>query len=161
MKHFGHAMLALTSIVPWTSSLFLRVCANLLQLCRALCDPMDYTPLGSSVHSILQARILEWVAMPSSRGSFQPRDGTQVSCTAGGFFTIWATREVKHMGIYIKALENYLKYSVLMKHFYYCDLNLNKVGVEFCWESQNFKRSMLIVRGEVHILRVGKVLARQ
>ena len=41
----------------------------------------------------LQARILEWVAMPSSRGSSQPRDQTQVSCTAGGFLTIWATRE--------------------------------------------------------------------
>ena len=42
---------------------------------------------------ILQARILEWVAMPSSRGSSQPRDWTQVSCIAGGFFTVWATRE--------------------------------------------------------------------
>ena len=42
---------------------------------------------------ILQARILEWVAMPSSRGSSQLRDWTQVSCVAGEFFTIWATRE--------------------------------------------------------------------
>jgi len=49
---------------------------------------MDYT-----VHGILQARILEWVAMPSSRGSSQARDLTQVSCTAGGFFTVWATKE--------------------------------------------------------------------
>ena len=48
---------------------------------------------GSSVHGILQARILEWVAMPSSRGSSQGRDRTQVSRTAGRFFTIWATRE--------------------------------------------------------------------
>ena len=46
------------------------------------------------VHRISQARILEWVAISFSRGSFQPRDGTSVSCTAGGFFTIWATREV-------------------------------------------------------------------
>ena len=45
----------------------------------SLCDPMDYSPPGSSVHGILQARILEWVAMPSSRGSSQPRDGTLVS----------------------------------------------------------------------------------
>ena len=44
---------------------------------------------------ILQAKILEWVAMPSSRGSSQPRDQTQVSHIAGGFFTIWATREAK------------------------------------------------------------------
>ena len=54
---------------------------------------MDCNPPGSSVHGILQARILQWVAMPSSRGSFQPRNRTQVSRIAGGFFTIWATRE--------------------------------------------------------------------
>ena len=51
-----------------------------------LCDPIDYSPPGSSIHGILQARILEWVAMPFSRGSFQPRDRTQVSCITGGFF---------------------------------------------------------------------------
>ena len=51
---------------------------------------------GSPVHGILQARILEWVAMPSSRASSQPRDGTwvsYVSCNAGGFFTCWAIGE--------------------------------------------------------------------
>ena len=58
------------------------------QLCPALCNPMDYT-----VHGILQARILEWVAFPFSRGSSQPRDWTQVSRIAGGFFTSWVTRE--------------------------------------------------------------------
>ena len=47
---------------------------------------------------ILQARILEWVAMPSSRGSSQPRDQTQVSHIAGGFFTVWATREALSPG---------------------------------------------------------------
>ena len=65
-----------------------------------LCDSMDSSPPGSSVHGILQARILEWVAMPSSRGSSQPRDWTQVSHIAGGFFTIWVTREV-HLSIYL------------------------------------------------------------
>ena len=54
---------------------------------------MDTSPPGSSVHGILQARILEWVAMPSSRGSSQPRDQTQASHIAGGLFTGWATRE--------------------------------------------------------------------
>ena len=49
---------------------------------------MDYI-----VHRILQARILEWVAFPFSRGFYQPRDRIQVSCIAGGFFTSWATRE--------------------------------------------------------------------
>ena len=52
-----------------------------------LCDPMDCSPPGSSVNGILQARILEWVAVSSSRGPFWPRDWTQVSCTAGRFFT--------------------------------------------------------------------------
>ena len=51
-----------------------------------VCDPMDCSPPGSSVHGILQAGILEWVAVPSSRGSSPPRDGTQVSCIAGGIF---------------------------------------------------------------------------
>ena len=51
--------------------------------------------MGYTVHGILQARILEWVAIPSSRGSSQPRDQTQVSHIAGGFFTISATREAQ------------------------------------------------------------------
>ena len=59
-----------------------------------LCNSMDYSPLGSSVHRILQARILEWVAIPFSRGSSWPRDQTSISCIVGRFFTIWATREV-------------------------------------------------------------------
>ena len=50
------------------------------QLCPTLWDPMD------TVHGILQARILEWVAFPFSRGSSQPWDQTQLSCIAGGFF---------------------------------------------------------------------------
>ena len=62
-----------------------KVKVKVAQLFATLCDPMDYT-----VHGILQARILEWVAFPFSRRSFQPRDWTQVSCIAGGFFTNWA-----------------------------------------------------------------------
>ena len=58
------------------------------QSCLTLCDLMD-----SPIHGILQARILEWVAFPFSRGSSQPRDRTQVSHIAGRFFTNWATRE--------------------------------------------------------------------
>ena len=63
-----------------------------VQLCLTLCEPMD--PQGSSVHEILQARILERVAILFSRGSPWPRDWTLVSCITGGFFTVWATREV-------------------------------------------------------------------
>ena len=58
-----------------------------------LWNSMDCCPLGSSVHGILQARILEWLAISSSRGSSWPRDWTWVSYIAGRFFTIWATRE--------------------------------------------------------------------
>ena len=68
--------------------------AKLLQSCPTLCDAMDYSPPISSVHGILQARILAWVAISFSRGSSWPRDQTWVSCIAGRFFTIWATREV-------------------------------------------------------------------
>ena len=57
-------------------------CAKLLHLCLTLCDHMDCRPPGSSVHGILQARILEWAAMPSSRGSSRPRDWTWVSYTS-------------------------------------------------------------------------------
>ena len=66
------------------------VCTKLFQSCLTLCD---CSPPGRSVQGILQARILEWVAMPSSRGSSWPRDQTQVSCIASRFFTVWATRE--------------------------------------------------------------------
>ena len=64
------------------------------QSCPTLSDSMDCSPPGSSVHGILQAKILEWVAIPFSRGSSWPRDQTWVSCIACRFFTIWATREV-------------------------------------------------------------------
>ena len=61
------------------------------QWCLTFCDPMDWSLPGSPVHEILQARILEWVAIPFSRGSSRPRNWTQVSCIASKFFTIWAT----------------------------------------------------------------------
>ena len=60
----------------------------------ALCNPMDCSLAGSSVHGIFQARVLEWVAVSFSRGSFWPRDRTRVSHIVGRRFTIWATREV-------------------------------------------------------------------
>ena len=55
--------------------------------------PRDCSPPGSSLHGILQARKLEWVAIPFSRWSSPPRDWTQISCTWSRFFTIWATKE--------------------------------------------------------------------
>ena len=72
--------------------------AQSLQSCPTLCDPMNCSPPGSSVHGILQARMLQWEAMPVSRGSSWPRDRTCVfcvSCIAAGFFYPWATREAQ------------------------------------------------------------------
>ena len=67
-----------------------------LQSCLTLGDATDCSPPGSSsAHGILQARIVEWVTVTSSRGSSWPRDGTHVSRNAGGFFTLWATWEAE------------------------------------------------------------------
>ena len=74
-----------------------------VQSCPTLCDPMDYT-----VHGILQARTLEWVAFPFSRGSSQPRDWTQVSRIVGRFFTNWAPREAPIQYIHLLKLEFWL-----------------------------------------------------
>ena len=63
---------------------------KVIQLCPTLCNPIDYT-----IHGILQARILKWVVFPFFRGSYQPKDPTQVSYIAGRFFTSWATREAQ------------------------------------------------------------------
>ena len=84
--------------LPLLFNIILEVLA--IALSRAqLCDPMDCSPPGSSVHRISQARVLEWVVIFSSRGSSWPRDRTQVCCIAGGFFTIWATREASYKGL--------------------------------------------------------------
>ena len=68
-----------------------KVKVLVVQSCLTFCDPMDSGPPGSPVHGILQARILEWVAIPFCRGSSQPRDRAQISCLAGRLFTVWAT----------------------------------------------------------------------
>ena len=80
----------------------LKACthAKLLQSCLTLCSPVDCSLPGSSVHGILQARMLEWVAMPSSRGSSWPGDWTCISCVAGGFFI--TELPGKPMVLYIK-----------------------------------------------------------
>ena len=83
---------SLTSVTSSINSSPLPLCCAVLclvaQLCLTLCDPMDCSPLGSSVHEVSQARLLEWVALPSSRGSSQPRDRIQVSCIAGRFLSV-------------------------------------------------------------------------
>ena len=72
---------------------YMHIWSEVTQSCATLHNPVDCSPPGSSVHGILQARILEWVAISFSRGSSQPRDQTQVSHIAGRRFNLWATRE--------------------------------------------------------------------
>ena len=111
-------------VEPWTSE---KVCDWLISLCwwclenesiscsvlSDSCDPMDYSLSGSSVHGILQARILEWVAIPFSRGSSWPRDRTQFSHITGRVFTVWATRQALVIS-YMKILRrrDHREYSV-------------------------------------------------
>ena len=95
----GHNKKLRTDWEDWKTSLsdFKTYCLGILNMTKVkvkllshvrLCDPMDYSPTGSPVHGLLQARILECVATPFSRGSSQPRDETQVSYIAGRSFTV-------------------------------------------------------------------------
>ena len=78
------------------------MCVLVTQSCPDLCNLMNCNPPGSSVHGILQARILEWVATLSSRGSSWPRNWSLVSLIEGRFFAVWATREApQYIYIYI------------------------------------------------------------
>ena len=79
--------------IAFVSHIIFDMVVLFAQSCLTLCNPIDCSLQGPSVHRILQARILEWVAISFSRESSWPRDWIWVSCIAGRFFTIWATRE--------------------------------------------------------------------
>ena len=83
-------------IARWETKIMLSlltVKVLVTQSCPTLCDPMDCSPPGSSLHGIVQARVLEWIAISFYRGSSLPRDRTQVSCIARRLFAVWATGE--------------------------------------------------------------------
>ena len=85
--------------VLWHSAFFLVQLSyesEVAQSCLTLCNPMDCSLPGSSVHGIFEARVLEWPAISFSRGSSRPRDWTQVFHIVGRSVTIWATREVRN-----------------------------------------------------------------
>ena len=88
----GIGTLIKEGLTLFLSSPFSISCA--LQSCLTLCNPMDYSPPGSSVHGILQARILEWVATSYSRGSSRPTAQTCIFCIGRQILYHWATREV-------------------------------------------------------------------
>ena len=94
----------------WEAKRFQNV--KVARSCLTLCDPMDCL-----VHGILQARIVEWVAFPFSRGSSQPRDRTQVSCIAGGFFTSWITRVFRGLPWFEPHLGHSFKWAHLILSF--------------------------------------------
>ena len=85
------------SLVCCLPTLHTVVCLD-AQSCPTLCDPMDCSPPGSSVHGESPGKNMEWVATPSSRGSCQPRERTQVSCIAGRFFTSETPGKLKNTG---------------------------------------------------------------
>ena len=89
------------------------------QSCPTLCNPVDCGLSSSSVHGILQARILEWDAISFSRGSSQPRDQTQFSRIAGRFFTIWAAREAIVMYYNYEFSYLFLARSLILTHTTY------------------------------------------
>ena len=129
------------------------------QSCLTRGHSMDCSLPSSSVHVILQARTLEWVAIPFSRGSSQPRNQTQVSCITGGFFTIWATGEayipisirdqilrschvhqVSELCFYCSSWSNHwlirLMVASLSKYVYLCVVCvLNSTTVSLVWQS--------------------------
>ena len=80
--------------LPTTSNQRKESESEVAQSCRTLCSPVDCSLPGSSIHQILQARILEWVAISFSVESSRPRDRTWICCITGRCFTLWATREV-------------------------------------------------------------------
>ena len=88
------------SIDHYYSQLWIIICCccSVDKLCLTLCDPLDYSLIGSSVHGILQAGILEWVAISFFRRSSQISDGTCVSCIGRWILYHWATREAKNSG---------------------------------------------------------------
>ena len=121
--------------------------------------PHGLYPPGSSVHGILQARILEWDAIPFSRGASQLRDWIRVSCIAGGFFTIWATRDSAHEVGHPKStglLLSWFHHRLWQSHFWIWVLRHVALKVYFirlaCWSSRrkamaswsNLKREMMI-----------------
>ena len=119
------------------------VCAKLLQSCPTLCDHVDYSPPGPSVHGFLQARILEWVAMPSSRGL--PDPGIELAfhmspALAGRFFTPSTTQEARirkyplHIQMGTKGGDTFLSYTPPTAQWY----TVKKADSSFSLKSERF-----------------------
>ena len=95
--------MAFCKLCTFSEAWFPQLCMHICVTCSVVSDSLRphglYSTWGSSVHRILQARMLKWVAVPFSRESSQPRDQTHVSCIAGRFFIVWATRYTTYISI--------------------------------------------------------------
>ena len=131
-KKIGVKLLKARAVLKTKSRLF-RLCHYLVYLyCFVtcdwaspayLCDHVDYSPWGSSVHScLLRARILEWVAIPFSKGSYQPRNWIQVSCIAGRFFY-----HLSHLGSPYSTLFSSYSFTLLLLLFLSCSVISNSL----------------------------------
>ena len=118
-----HVYITHTYILQYTHMYkHMCMCAKLLQSCPNLCNPMDCSSHGFPVHGILQARLSEWVAVPSSRGSSRARHQTSVSCdscTAGGFFTAETYSQYQIMGTHNSLILFLISRSCLLSCHYY------------------------------------------
>ena len=100
------------------------------QWCLTLCNPTDYSLPGPSVHGILQARILEWVAIRFSRGFSWPQDQIQISHIMGKFFTVWAIREALY--VYLKI--EFVGISLAIQWLRLCTFIAGGIGLIPDWE---------------------------
>ena len=127
--------------------------------CPTLCDPMDCSPPGSSVHGILQARILERVAISFSRVSSWSKDWTPVSRIAGRFFTIWDTREVATSLKTLIRLQSQFKKpqnqfgNSFLKFCSFRLLSLSKSGLGLCRETEAI--GCVYIDKEIFLERIG------
>ena len=113
----------------------------LIYMCLTLCNPMDCSPPGSSVHGVLYSSILESVTIPFSRGSSQFKDQNWVSCIAGRFFTIWDTKEAIWS---IYTVVNLWCSSVgHLEVFYFNNTSLSPYVILFNWR-KNAKQEMQV-----------------
>ena len=141
------------------SSLGIKVIVELVLVAKlrpTLCNPMDCSPPGSSTHGILQARTLEWVAMPSSRGSSRPRDQTEISHIVSRFFTVWAIREAPCtvvffvISVYFAILCVFYTFYVFYWTFMYFIFYIYVFYI-YCANLTELPSSLVIFLGSIHV----------
>ena len=121
------------------------------QLRLTLCNLRDCSPPGSSVHGILQTRILGWIAIPFSRGSSQPRVQTQVPCTAGRFFTVWGTGEIYYTQYPVITCKKRDSYICILKEIspeYSLERVMWKLKLQYfghlTWRTDSFEKTLML-----------------